>query len=52
MAPALWLQFLTTREPDESQIAVALSALWTALGEESFVQETTGGEDHGNSEEA
>jgi uncharacterized protein YqhQ len=52
MAPALWLQYLTTREPDESQIAVAVSALRTALGEESPLQETTGGEDHGNSEQA
>jgi hypothetical protein len=27
MAPALWLQALTTREPDDSQLEVALSAL-------------------------
>lgn len=52
MAPALWLQYLTTREPDESQIAVALSALGTALGDDTLIDEHTGGEPHGNSEEA
>ncbi|MFP4482406.1 MAG: DUF1385 domain-containing protein [Thermovirgaceae bacterium] len=48
MWPALWLQYLTTREPDESQIEVAVSALETALGEAPPVQETTGGEISGN----
>ena len=32
MAPALAFQYITTREPDEGQIEVALSALETALG--------------------
>jgi uncharacterized protein YqhQ len=27
MAPGLWLQSLTTREPDDSQIEVAVAAL-------------------------
>jgi uncharacterized protein YqhQ len=27
LAPGLWLQSLTTREPDDSQLEVALSAL-------------------------
>jgi len=33
MAPALWLQYLTTREPDLGQIEVALAALDLALEE-------------------
>lgn len=33
MAPALYLQYLTTREPDEDQIEVALAALREALGD-------------------
>ncbi|MEX0602317.1 MAG: DUF1385 domain-containing protein [Bacteroidota bacterium] len=32
VAPGLWLQSITTREPDESQIEVALVALRCALG--------------------
>ncbi|NOY60277.1 MAG: DUF1385 domain-containing protein [Calditrichaeota bacterium] len=35
--PGLWLQKLTTREPDESQLEVALVALKSALGEEPKV---------------
>jgi uncharacterized protein YqhQ len=35
VAPGLWLQRITTREPDESELEVALEALRTALGEES-----------------
>ena len=31
LAPGLWLQKLTTREPDESQIEVALTALQSVL---------------------
>lgn len=31
MCPTLWLQYLTTREPDEKQIQVALKALGLAL---------------------
>jgi len=34
VAPGLWLQKITTKEPDEGQIEVALVALRTALGEE------------------
>jgi uncharacterized protein YqhQ len=34
VAPGLWLQKITTREPDESQLEVALVALRCALGEE------------------
>ncbi len=33
MAPGLWLQRLTTCEPDDSQLEVALAALRSALGE-------------------
>ena len=33
MSPALWLQYLTTREPDEKQIQVAQTALGLALAE-------------------
>ena len=32
MAPAMSFQYLTTREPDEKQIEVALTSLETALG--------------------
>lgn len=32
--PGLWLQKITTREPDESQLEVAVAALRSALGEE------------------
>jgi uncharacterized protein YqhQ len=31
MAPGLWLQYITTREPDEHQLEVALVALRRAL---------------------
>jgi uncharacterized protein YqhQ len=48
MGPALWLQYLTTREPDESQIEVAVDALWTALGDDTPAEETTGGDIDGN----
>ncbi len=34
VAPGLWLQRLTTKEPDERQLAVALVALRSALGVE------------------
>ena len=33
IAPGLWLQRLTTKEPDESQLEVAAAALKSALGE-------------------
>jgi uncharacterized protein YqhQ len=32
IAPGLWLQRVTTREPDESQLEVAIVALRCALG--------------------
>ena len=35
VAPGLWLQKITTKEPDESQLEVALCALKTALGQEN-----------------
>ncbi len=34
VAPGLWLQKITTKEPDNSQLEVALVALRTALGQE------------------
>ena len=34
MSPTLWLQYLTTREPDESQLIVARKALELALDEQ------------------
>lgn len=44
MAPALWLQYLTTREPDLDQIEVAISALDLALEEEEATSASCGGE--------
>ena len=35
VAPGLWLQKITTREPDEGELEVALEALRSALGEEA-----------------
>ena len=35
VAPGLWLQKITTREPDESELEVALAALRAALGIEA-----------------
>jgi uncharacterized protein YqhQ len=32
IAPGLWLQRVTTREPDESQLEVAIAALRCAMG--------------------
>ena len=34
VAPGLWLQKITTKEPDDSQLEVAVAALRCALGEE------------------
>ena len=34
VAPGLWLQKITTREPDDKELEVALAALRAALGEE------------------
>jgi uncharacterized protein YqhQ len=39
-APGIWLQKLTTRVPDESQIEVAISSLVVALDEETLVEVT------------
>lgn len=39
VAPGLWLQRITTKEPDESQIEVAIIALRNALGEDVEVPE-------------
>lgn len=44
MAPALWLQYLTTREPDRDQIEVAISALELALDGSAFQDAVNGGE--------
>ncbi len=43
MAPALSLQFLTTREPDEGQIEVALSSLNKALCKDGSQEEKSPG---------
>jgi uncharacterized protein YqhQ len=43
MTPALWLQFLTTKEPDLDQIEVALAALDLALEGEAATGWTKGG---------
>ena len=37
VAPGLWLQKITTKEPDESQLEVAVVALRCALGEEHVI---------------
>lgn len=37
VAPGLWLQKITTREPDERELEVALEALRSALGVETLV---------------
>jgi len=36
VAPGLWLQKITTKEPDERQLEVAVTALRAALGEEAI----------------
>jgi len=43
-APGIWLQKLTTRAPDESQIEVAISSLVVALGDEAFEEVSARGE--------
>jgi uncharacterized protein YqhQ len=40
-APGIWLQKLTTRVPDESQIEVAISSLVVAL-DDATLEEVTG----------
>lgn len=42
-APGIWLQKLTTRVPDESQIEVAISSLVVALSDELFDEVTARG---------
>jgi uncharacterized protein YqhQ len=37
--PGLWLQRITTREPDEAQLEVALTALRAAIGEEESLRQ-------------
>lgn len=39
-APGLWMQRITTREPDESQIEVAIASLKSAMPDE-FPSETS-----------
>jgi uncharacterized protein YqhQ len=41
--PGIWLQKLTTRVPDESQIEVAISSLVVALGDEALDEVTARG---------
>jgi uncharacterized protein YqhQ len=48
VAPGLWLQKITTREPDGSELEVAVEALRAALGEETaapaeFAQQAAAG---------
>ncbi len=38
IAPGLWLQKLTTREPDDSQLEVAITALKTVLQNEAAAE--------------
>jgi uncharacterized protein YqhQ len=45
VAPGLWLQQITTREPDASQLEVALVALRSALGQESVAPAFVGVEE-------
>jgi uncharacterized protein YqhQ len=42
VAPGLWLQHITTREPDEPQLEVALASLRAALGEPELGEESGG----------
>ena len=35
-APGLWLQKITTKEPDDSQLEVSIVSLKAALGEENI----------------
>ncbi len=43
MWPGLMLQNLTTREPDEEQLAVAIASLETVLAQESAAELAAGG---------
>ena len=42
VAPGLWLQTITTKEPDDAQLEVALVALRSALGQEEAVTTESG----------
>jgi uncharacterized protein YqhQ len=42
VAPGLWLQKITTKEPDEPQLEVALTALRAALGQDEAVSAPPG----------
>ncbi|RKY83835.1 DUF1385 domain-containing protein, partial [candidate division KSB1 bacterium] len=48
IAPGVWLQKITTKEPDEKQIEVALVALKSALGENMMNEENIVIEDKSN----
>ena len=37
-APGLWLQRITTSEPDADQVQIALTALRAALGQDGFAE--------------
>jgi len=42
MAPGIWLQKITTQEPDDSQIEVAVASFKEVLRREDEAAETTG----------
>ena len=50
-APGLWMQRITTREPDESQLEIAITALKLAMSDE-FPPESVAEEDGENSADA
>ena len=50
-APGLWMQRITTREPDESQLEIAITALKLAMPDE-FPPEAAEEEDNTNSADA
>ena len=39
-APGMWLQMITTKEPDDNQLEVGIVALKAALGEENIENAT------------
>jgi len=41
VAPGLWLQRITTREPDSEQVQIALTALRAALGQDVITEESS-----------
>jgi uncharacterized protein YqhQ len=41
VAPGLWLQRITTNEPDSDQLQIALTALRAALGQDGFAEVTS-----------